>query len=232
MINLRENTILREIPNNLLHDEKVVHLAKALDKTLEDRTEWAYKINYTIDLNAVDDEILDYLLWEKHIGWSEGLALATTRQQKINLIEAALDLHRQKGTPYAIERVLEALKLPGEVIEWFQYNGQPYRFKVEVTVTELSKETLVLLRQLINEYKNKRSWLDFVAVRLPQNQSIEVDCAHYHFPVFLPICGEIHCEGMPGTEEATEMTIEALNFSYPVQLPICNEIYPSEVKIE
>lgn len=162
MINLRDNTILREIPNNLLHDKKVVHLAEALDKALQTRTDWAYKINYALDLNTVDDEILDYLLWEKHITPAEGLSLATTREQKIKLIRAATDLHRIKGTPAAIEAVLSALSLNGKVSEWFEYDGDPYYFKLNIEVTNegIDESTIQLLEKLIDVYKNKRSWLE------------------------------------------------------------------------
>ncbi|MEQ6854477.1 phage tail protein I [Lysinibacillus capsici] len=232
MIELKENTLLREIPNNLLHDEKVVNFAKALQQPLDQMLDWAFKINYTLHLDKLDDAVLDHLLWEKHISWNEGLSLAATRQQKINLIQTAINTHRRKGTPAAIEQVLEALNLPGDVIEWFQYEGDPFHFKVEVTTTNITSETLFLLRQLINEYKNTRSWLDFVAVKLPQSQYIEIEAATSYYPVYLPICGEIHCAGMPGVGPDSSIEIKTENYSYPVYLPICGEIFASEVMEE
>ncbi|WP_342557355.1 phage tail protein I [Lysinibacillus sp. FSL P4-0201] len=229
MIELKQNTLLREIPDNLLFDEKVVNFAKALQQPLDQMIDWAFKINYTLHLDKLDDAVLDHLLWEKHIGWNEGLSLAATRQQKINLIQTAVSTHRRKGTPAAIEQVLEALNLPGDVIEWFQYEGEPFHFKVEVTTTNITSKTLLLLRQLVNEYKNTRSWLDFVAVKLPKNEYIELDSDQYHYPIYLPICGTFHCEGVPGaaTDKALEMKSE--NYTYPVYLPICGEIHTNEV---
>jgi len=232
MIDLKQNTLLREIPDNLLVDEKVKNLAKALQQPLDQMLNWAFKINYTLNLDEVDEAILDHLLWEKHIGWAEGLSLAITRQQKINLIQSAIAIHRRKGTPYAIEKVLEALNLPGEVIEWFQYEGEPYHFKVEVTVSELSKDTIFLLRNLIKEYKNTRSWLDFVAIRLPQTHYIELESDQYQYPIYLPICGTFHCEGMPGKIQEKTLELQKVNYTYPVHLPICGEIYPNEVMDE
>ena len=57
--------------------------------------------------------------------------------------------------------MLELLFLSGKVEEWFEYEGEPYRFKVEVILDrELTAETVQKLYALINEYKNVRSWLD------------------------------------------------------------------------
>ncbi|WP_313469313.1 phage tail protein [Lysinibacillus sp.] len=229
MIDLKQNTLLREIPNNLLQDEKVKNLAKTLQTSLDQMRDWAYKINYTLHLDKLDDAVLDHLLWEKHIGWNEGLSLATTRQQKINLIQTAINTHRRKGTPAAIEQALEALNLPGDVIEWFQYEGEPFHFKVEVTTTNITSKTLFLLRQLVNEYKNTRSWLDFVAVKLPKNEYIEIESSKSHYPVYLPVCGEIYCEGVPGAGTKKSIEIESKNYTYPVYMPICGEIFASEV---
>lgn len=229
MIELKQNTLLREIPDNLLFDEKVKNFAKALQQPLDEMLEWAFKINYTLHLDKLDDAVLDHLLWEKHIGWNEGLLLAATRQQKINLIKTAINTHRIKGTPAAIEQVLEALSLPGDVVEWFEYEGDPFHFKVEVTTANISKDTLFLLRQLVNEYKNTRSWLDFVAVKLPKNEHIEIESSKSHYPVYLPICGTFHCEGVPGAGTKKSIEIESENYTYPVYMPICGEIITSEV---
>jgi len=233
MIDLKQNTLVREIPDNLLFDEKVKHLAQALQQPLDQMLDWAFKINYTLHLDKLDDAVLDHLLWEKHIGWNEGLSLAATRQQKINLIQTAINTHRRKGTPAAIEQVLEALNLPGDVIEWFEYAGDPFHFKVEVTTSNITGDTLFLLRQLIKEYKNTRSWLDFVAVRLPQQQYIELEPNRYQYPVYLPICGTFECEGMPSKSKEETIEMKNLKYTYPVYLPICSEFYyPSEVMDE
>lgn len=173
MTKLQENTFLREIPNNLLTDPKVEHLAKSLQKSLDDMLDWANKINYRMNIEILPDEIIEHLLWESHITWKEGLALVTTRQQKINLIQSAVDIHRRKGTPYAIERVLEALELPGEVIEWFQYGGKPYYFKLRFDLN--GHFDIHQLKMLIEEYKNTRSWLENITFTILDRPINKID---------------------------------------------------------
>lgn len=231
MINLQQNTLLREIPPNLLVDDKVAHLATALQQSLDDMLEWSLKINYTINLENVDDEILDYLLLEKSIGWSEGLSLSTTRQHKINLIQSAIELHRTKGTPYALERVLEALNLPGEVIEWNQYNGAPYTFKIEVELVEIKGNTMELLYNLIEEYKNERSWLDDIAIRFPRQQ-LNLTEIQYHYPVYYPIAKYHWTEGVPGARLESSLEMDSTPYHYPVYYPVANDYEVEGIKGE
>lgn len=168
MIDLKQNTLLREIPDNLLRDEKVVNLANSLQKSLDRMLDWADKINYTMNLDKLDDTILEHLLWEKHITWSEGLGLATTREQKIDLIQRAIELHRIKGTPAALELVFRLINITCKLDEWFEYGGDPYHFKLEISVRDkgLNEETLNLLTALVFEFKNVRSWLEAIHVSM------------------------------------------------------------------
>jgi len=171
MINLKENTLLREIPSNLLHDKNVVNLATSLQSSLDKMLEWSDKINYKMHLESLPDEILDHLLWENHITWREGLSLVINRQQKILLIENAIKLHRIKGTPAAIELIFEILDLKAKVEEWFEYGGDPYHFRLMINATNrgLKEDELNNLEMLVFEYKNVRSYLELLTIYLEQS---------------------------------------------------------------
>jgi len=110
-----------------------------------------------------NEELLDLLGRQFHI---EGWELAKTVEEKRRLVKSAIELHRYKGTPYAIKKVLEALGLVGEVKEWFKYGGKPYRFKIDLSSVnqEITPELRDKLMELINEYKNERSWLEEIAL--------------------------------------------------------------------
>ena len=51
------------------------------------------------------------------------------------LIKSAIELHRYKGTPWAVRRALELLGLRVDVQEWFDIGSAPYTFRVRVAVT-------------------------------------------------------------------------------------------------
>ncbi|MDI5349547.1 phage tail protein, partial [Salmonella enterica subsp. enterica serovar Kentucky] len=46
---------------------------------------------------------------------------------KRELIKQAIELHKYKGTPWAVRRVLEILSLPGTISEWFEYGGTEFK---------------------------------------------------------------------------------------------------------
>lgn len=146
------------LPVSLQGDKNVEALCEAQDHvfSLEDEV---YKLLIYPRIDSLSEEVLDLLAWQFHI---EGWEMAETEEEKRALIKKAIELHKYKGTKWAVEKVLELLKLKGEVKEWFQYNGQPYRFKVEVTsaTKEFNAKRVQLLYELINEHKNVRSWLE------------------------------------------------------------------------
>jgi len=98
--------------------------------------------------------------------WDANLTLRDKRA----LISSSLMLHQKKGTRWAIERVFEALSIDAEILEWFVYEGEPYHFKVDIEVWDLdrrvSREFLDDLRKYIDIYKNVRSVLDELNIRL------------------------------------------------------------------
>lgn len=117
--------------------------------------------------NAPHDA-LPHLAEQFHVMGNEGWLLVDSDEEKKALIKSAIKIHRYKGTKYALIKVLELLQINGIVEEWFEYNGNPYFFKLILNVSEtnLNFERTKLLFELINEYKNERSWLDAVEITL------------------------------------------------------------------
>jgi phage tail P2-like protein len=145
------------LPANLQGDKNIEAICSAIDKVFSLENDLSKLLVYLID--QVEESVLPFLAWQFHI---EGYDQAQTIQEKRNLIKNAIELHRYKGTPYAIKKVFQALGLDASLQEWFDYNGDPYRFKVFVRNIIQDEETYRRLIGLINEYKNVRSWLDAI----------------------------------------------------------------------
>ena len=148
-----------------LNTEPFKEIAEALDVQLQ--KVWEELINVVIypRINEIEDEkLLDLLAHQFHV---EGWELTQTVEDKRRLIKNAVELHRFKGTPYAIKKVLEALGLSGDIKEWFQYNGEPYRFKIEISSPdkEITPQLREQLLRLVEEYKNERSWLEEIILQ-------------------------------------------------------------------
>ncbi len=157
--------MIKEIlPPSLKEDENLKALTEALDKQLQKIEEQIINVLILPRIDQINDsEILDPLAWQFHI---EGYELAQSLEEKRNLIKRAIELHRYKGTPYAIKEVLKALGLEGNIKEWFEYGGEPYHFRVEVYSKNkfIDRETEEKLLKLIEEYKNVRSRLEKVSI--------------------------------------------------------------------
>lgn len=158
MTNLRDLKLQQVIPGNLTQDEKVRHLAQSVDTNMREVNDWADKLNYKLCLDDLPTAIINHMLYENHLTWNEGLLLAETHAQKVELLNAAIELHRTKGTPYAVERVLDVLGLKASIKEWFDYGGDPYHFKLKFDINW--DFHIPILKMLIDEYKNERSWLE------------------------------------------------------------------------
>ncbi|EKE2600359.1 phage tail protein I [Salmonella enterica] len=129
---------------------------------------------YLVDI--VDASALPLLAGQFHVQGLEGWLFAVNEQEKRELIKQAIELHKYKGTPWAVRRVLEILSLPGTISEWFEYGGKAYFFKVEIELINQGMDENLFnnLVDLIHEYKNVRSKLEALIVWIINQSAIPV----------------------------------------------------------
>lgn len=125
-------------------------------------------------IDTVPAEALPYIAAQFNVLGIKGWLLANTEQKKRDLIKRAIELHRRKGTPWAIKNALASVGYPTVVIVEgvglnydgsFDYDGsQNYgggywaNFLVRIYTDETpSAGDQALIISLINEYKNERS---------------------------------------------------------------------------
>ena len=105
--------------NNTLLPPTATPLAKALD-ILEERL-FALPVEMiSKDPAVVDVGWLDHLAWEASVDtWDS----AWPEEIKRSVIVASAEVHRYKGTPYAIQHALQAFDVDTELLEWFEPEG-------------------------------------------------------------------------------------------------------------
>lgn len=126
---------------------------------------------YLVD--QVNASALPHLAEQLHL-LGEGWQFARDDDERRKLLKRAVELHRYKGTPWAIQQVLETLALSGQISEWFQYGGQPYHFKINVDLSTrgIDEATFDALVALITEYKNVRSHLELLSLSLVNRRPV------------------------------------------------------------
>lgn len=122
-------------------------------------------------VNDLDDATIDELAYQMHVDfYSTSLPLEVKQQ----VVKNSLRWHRIKGTPAAVEEAAKVVFGRSWITEWYEYGGAPYMFKVNVEATNrgASPEDFMLLEQLVNAYKNKRSWIELINIFLTTHGSI------------------------------------------------------------
>ncbi|MFP5420991.1 MAG: phage tail protein I [Gammaproteobacteria bacterium] len=165
-----------QLPPALAGDERFAVLCELLQEEF-DNLDLSPMLVYLVDV--VPPQVLPHLADQFHVMGLEGWRYARDDQEQRELIKRAIELHRYKGTPWAIEQVLVTLNLSGRVSEWYEYGGSPYRFRVDIELTDrgIDEATYDALVDLIREYKNKRSRLDALTVALTNRSQVPVIAA-------------------------------------------------------
>ncbi|SFP11589.1 phage tail protein I [Salibacterium halotolerans] len=181
MTELQNSNVIDLLPPNLKNDPDIKAASKVINQTFKDTVEKTNPLKLYVNIQDQPDEVLDHLLWQSHVTFSEGSGLAETREEKINLIENSEYIHNIKGTPAALERVLELLNMDGKVTEWFNYGGDPYFFRIDIQVKNkgLSENNITLLENLITAFKNNRSWVDVINFYLVSNAKVHLASLSY-----------------------------------------------------
>ncbi|MPN10471.1 hypothetical protein SDC9_157766 [bioreactor metagenome] len=158
MSDLENVKLIDTLPPNLAADELIQNLCPVIDAKLQ---EISNKINVILlwqNMDLLPEAIVDELAWQFHVDFYD---YKTTKSKKITLVKKAIPWHKIKGTPAAVEAVCTEVFKSAQVIENWEYGGEPYRFRVGKITESISSQTIIdSLVRTINQTKNTRSWLD------------------------------------------------------------------------
>lgn len=127
MRSLQTVSICDLLPSSLTGDPFVAAFAEAFDYEFHLLVADTARLLLFANLAEQPNEVLDYLAWQLNVDfYDQTMSLAVKRE----LISKALYWHSIKGTPAAVERVVQIVFGAGAVEEWFEYDGDPYHFRV------------------------------------------------------------------------------------------------------
>ena len=152
-----EDYFIRKNLRQSLDKENIQEVAKVVDDTLLsfDKTIAEVLIYPAIDM--LGSELINTLAIQMHCDfYDDTLPLAVRR----NLVKNSIAWHRIKGTPAAVEQMIQTVYQTGVVEEWFDYGGEPFFFKVNLGDSQITTQKIKNLIKMINVSKNVRSWLE------------------------------------------------------------------------
>ncbi len=158
---LTADNMMQQFPIALQKDPKTVALGQAIAKVMESRQDEIDSLRIYTRIDELPEGLLDILARDFAVDWYDR---SYTLEEKRKTIKDSFYVHRHRGTKAAVERAISAIYPNPKVMEWFEYNGAPYHFKLRITVDfaaiNETKHRQVL--QKIISYKNLRSHLDSI----------------------------------------------------------------------
>ncbi|MBI9112239.1 phage tail protein I [Maridesulfovibrio ferrireducens] len=204
------------LPSSITKDERIAASATVLDSQLKAVTAAIPQVLIYSRIDEFEEPLLSLLAWQFHVDhWEPHWPLETKREA----VKTSIKLHKKKGTPWAVRKAIEvATRAPAKVIEWFNYNGDPYKFKVAVTRPITDFEPVLLA---VKSAKNVRSHLE--AIEVPHNVEGKVYVAGVG-RLGLNVTGYIYCNVQ--TSPTTLYAVGLARLAVPVSatLPIPQNI--------
>ncbi len=165
--------LMHSFPTVLGNSKKITAIAKAVSKQLVKNCELTRLITIYSRIDELPENLLDILAKDFKVDWWDP---NYTLEEKRATLKSSWRVHRTLGTVGAIETAMSAIYPGIEVSEWFDYGGEPYRFKLIIgEAADEEKHERVL--EKLKFYKNARSKLDDIIYFEKCNADINVLCA-------------------------------------------------------
>lgn len=155
-MNILNADLTKLTSQSLLEDEKAKQICEVINTELQSLMTNIKFAESAYDVDNATEAVLEHIAWQLN---SELFFLGSTLEEKKRLVKEAVKLHRKKGTKYAVEHAIQLMFPNANVTEWFEYNGNPYYFKVNNVEARPLKEILTLC-SIINIFKSLRSWIE------------------------------------------------------------------------
>ena len=163
---LTGENLLRTLPPALARDETMRALAAAIAGLLAAQPDEMEKLAVFPNIDRLDGPLLDILAQDFKVDWWDS---DYNDAEKRRTLSASWQVHKTLGTRAAVEKAASAVYPNTRVQEWFEYGGEPYRFKLDVGLGEFEwdRERHKRLMWGLNFYKNLRSHLEAVEYHVP-----------------------------------------------------------------
>ena len=174
-----------------IFDENIFHLAPSLLKKnnkdillVLDKLYKKHIVNNIKKLVLMDriDELenfeIDLLAEELHVDFYE---ITLELEEKRNLVKKTLEMHMIKGTPYAVQEVLNIFFSEAKIIEWFDSKSANGTFKVQISDSNADHNKTKRIMSMINAYKRTSQHLEILEFVEINSKKLSVFGINFNF---------------------------------------------------
>lgn len=176
MSKMTAESLLSAFPYALSRTEVYEILGSLAADELEELIEQKDFAKLYARIDELDSNILDILAKDFKIDWWDANAGIEAKRKTF---ASCIDIHKKLGTAGAVKNALTSMYEGAAVSEWFNYDGSPYHYKVDVDLGDGlgSSEKFNSIVSKSRTFANVRSVLDSVTFECTRTETCYVGCA-------------------------------------------------------
>ena len=152
---------IRLLPQWMRDDPAVRGLAAGINEIIPQLAESLGHLPTWDQIDRLTEAELDDLAWELNILWYDyGADISAKR----DVVKNSDKVYQRLGTKWAVESVIASYFEDGHIKDWFEYGGEPGRFRVHSTDPGITGDKLASFLNLL--YKVKRASAKLEAIEL------------------------------------------------------------------
>lgn len=168
MIKFEDSEITQILPGALKSLPEVKAISYAIKNAMGKLIAFSHLASVYTAIDELPEAILDLLATELRSQYYEkDMSLEVKR----DILKKTLLWYCHAGTPSAVQELVEAVFGEGQVAEWFEYGGEPYRFKIKTNAT-LTPNMNEEFSSIIRKVKNTRSHLEAIEIKRTITQTL------------------------------------------------------------
>lgn len=222
MLNLDDTAIIKQtLPDSIAPDQKVRDICDSIQPHFDKFHADIMKVLLLPNLDKLSEALVDELAWQYHVDfYRDNYPIETKRK----LVRTAIERHRLKGTPVAVEEIVRTVYQDAVVEEWFEWDdGEPYWFRILLTAKDPAPPlSLSEVLQLVDQYKSYRSHLDGVYYHIPHDIVIRTGCGWICYRNRR--CGTYPFRATRGKIDDIDLVIHTYNSGLGYRNPYAGEI--------
>ena len=160
---------IRLLPQWMREDPAVTGLATGVNEIIPQLANSIGRLPTWDQIDALSEEELDDLAWELNILWYDyGADISAKR----DVVKNSDKVYQRLGTKWAVESVIASYFTDGHIEEWFEYNGEPGRFRIHSSDPTLTGEKLASFLNLLYKVKRASAKLERIQLDLESHGGI------------------------------------------------------------
>lgn len=175
---LKDCNLIKILPGFMRSDAADKSLCSFMDKISWELADKIKLLSIWNEIDRLDNDALDYLAWELHIAWYIPNAGIEAKRQ---IIKDSDLVYSKMGTKWAVERVAKTYFGESKIVEWFEYGGEPFCFKVETVNQKILSSLAAEFLKMLDIIKRASAHLDIIEVTVAgelEAESFSVACEY------------------------------------------------------